>query len=389
MKPQMTQSTLLLAFATLLGMAWALPAKAVPAFASQTGQVCSYCHTAWPQLSHKGRQFKELGYRLPVDTPVELGDYLQDLDDFPVSALIVSRPYDDRQNDDPRLRVLHEAELIFSGPLNKFSTFFEVEAEDEATNDFGFDIGIPTAVLSYHHNQAFNIQGAWGQAFFADPYGLLGDHFRLTPAHVGVIDQRFDGADAGGRIRDSRQSIGVYGRVADRLFYSAAVAGEADDSEGDDAGNFIGRLAFDITDDIMVGGFYMDGTTGTVTPERDFTRLGLDAQVDVGNLRLQGAYISAEDDNATATAETDNDVFTGQAFYTFKTKTGRPTFVPMIRYDTFEESNGSDTKEVATFGVNYYVTENVKVLGEYISEIDEFDGTDEQDRIRIEVRMVF
>ncbi|MGO9484378.1 MAG: hypothetical protein ACLPX9_07320 [Rhodomicrobium sp.] len=38
------------------------PASAVPAYARQTGQPCATCHTAFPELTPFGRQFKLMGY---------------------------------------------------------------------------------------------------------------------------------------------------------------------------------------------------------------------------------------------------------------------------------------------------------------------------------------
>src|SRR5579863_2161951 len=38
------------------------PASAIPSFARQTGQPCSTCHTAFPELTPYGRQFKLSGY---------------------------------------------------------------------------------------------------------------------------------------------------------------------------------------------------------------------------------------------------------------------------------------------------------------------------------------
>lgn len=38
------------------------PASAVPSYARQTGQTCATCHTAFPELTPYGRQFKLMGY---------------------------------------------------------------------------------------------------------------------------------------------------------------------------------------------------------------------------------------------------------------------------------------------------------------------------------------
>jgi hypothetical protein len=42
----------------------ALPARAVPSFARQTGMACEACHTVFPELTHFGRVFKANGYTL-------------------------------------------------------------------------------------------------------------------------------------------------------------------------------------------------------------------------------------------------------------------------------------------------------------------------------------
>jgi len=389
---------LMLMFTTFLcGLMWMLPASAVPSFATQTDKKCSYCHNAWPQLNKKGRDFKVLGYRLPGDEEVQLGDYLQDLESFPISAIVISRPYDKKEHGDTNNRAFHEAEVIFAGAFNKFSAFFELESEDEDTNDFGFDIGVPLAAMSYHHNEALNITAHWGQQFFTDPYGFLGDHFRLTRDHVGFLDTGFGGADNGGKLNSRRQNLNLYGRLFDsRLFYNIAWQGEADDgttksSEGKSATNYQGRLAFDITDDIMVGGFYVDGRTNMKAPgvaDLDFNRCGIDGQVDYKNFRLQTAYVSAEDDISTLVQE-DNDAFSVQAYYTFKKKSGRPTFVPLIRYDWSEKKGGVEEDEHLTFNLSYYFTQNVKVYAEYFHELDDFGTKLEEDRFTIQAFIAF
>ena len=53
-----------LAAASLAAVSFAdIPtASAVPSFARQTGQPCATCHTAFPELTPYGRQFKLMGY---------------------------------------------------------------------------------------------------------------------------------------------------------------------------------------------------------------------------------------------------------------------------------------------------------------------------------------
>ncbi len=54
----------------LLGMMLAATdAWALPAFARQTGQACTQCHSAFPYLNLFGRTFKENGFRLDREQP--------------------------------------------------------------------------------------------------------------------------------------------------------------------------------------------------------------------------------------------------------------------------------------------------------------------------------
>lgn len=146
-------------------------AQAVPSFARDTAKNCSYCHNAWPQLSKKGRLYKELGYRLPDGERLAFKEMVEEDKHVPVSAVLVARPYDKKDSSgDANMRALHEVEVIVAGRVGKsWSGFFEIEAEDEAQGEFGFEVGIPAAVLSYNHSKAVNVQLNWGEALWADP----------------------------------------------------------------------------------------------------------------------------------------------------------------------------------------------------------------------------
>lgn len=265
-------------------------AEAVPSFAREIGKNCSYCHNAWPQLNKKGRLFKELGYRLPDRELMSYKDIAEE-GHIPVSAVIFARPYDKKDSqDEANMRALHEVEIIVAGAVGKnWSGFFELEAEDEAQGEYGFEIGVPAAVLAYNYSKAINVQLVWGEMMRSDPYGLIGDHFRLTRGRVSTIDKSFDGND--GTIRSRRQNLVLTGRPIDKLFYSVGLSGQADSphpdgsqstdvSEGKDASTIHARVAFDITPDIMVGGFVIDGEiagtlcTAAGTPDPDCTAAG-------------------------------------------------------------------------------------------------------------------
>ena len=406
-----------------------ITAEAVPSFARDTGKNCSYCHNAWPQLNKKGRLFKELGYRLPDSERMTFKAMVEE-NAVPVSAVIVARPYDEKykekdDNSDTKTRALHEVEVIVAGAVGKnWSGFFEMEAEDEDTNARGFELGVPAAVLSYNHSDILNVHMTYGDMMFSDPYGFIGDHFRMTRGHVAFIDKSFGGVD--GSLRSTRQNVSVSGRITDSLFYSAGLSGEADDAEGVEAGTIHARVAFDATDDIMVGGFIIDGSVEAVgagsastafvactaagvpqpsctgpgdvaavtvpgsaaIEQRDYQRLGIDAQADIGNTRVQFAYVAGTDDTTTPGTEVDNDVMSVQAYYVMKTGTGAPTWVPLIRFDSFESNDGKDQDDEITLNVTRYFEQNIKGYIEYWTKSAE-DSNNDEERLTVQIAVGF
>ncbi len=401
-----------------------LTAKAVPSFERDTGKNCSYCHNAWPQLNKKGRLYKELGYRLPDSSIMSFKEIAEE-SAFPISAVLVARPYDKKDSGDRKIRAIHEVEIMVAGQIGGgWSGFFELEAEDEDTNARGFEAGVPSAVLAYGVNKAVNFQFTWGPTLWADPYGFLGSSFRLTRGHVGVIDQKFGGVD--GKIRSTRQNITVTGRPIDAIFYSVGLSGEDGDAEGVEANTVHARLAFDVTKDIMVGGFYIDGNvepvgagssstsvlpcTGAGTPvascidandsynlttggsaaieERDYQRIGIDAQADIGNTRLQLAFVSGTDDTTTPGTEVDNDAISLQAYHVIKTGTGAPTWVPLIRFDSYDKNNGAETIDEITLNLTRYFEQNIKGYIEYWDRSGD-GSTADDDRITVQAVVGF
>ncbi len=230
---------------------------AIPAFARKYQMNCSNCHPAWPQLNQMGRMFKENGYKFPGNEKTEvISDFLQWDKHIPLSAVIVSRPYDDQKSDVRKVRALHEVELMVAGLLYKnVSGFLEIEAEDEED----FEPEISTGVLGYHPMKALNIQLSYSPVLWADPYDTFSEKRKLTRGTNSVIDNPFGGADNEGTLSNSRQTIALYGRAFERLFYSVGFSGLADDAEGENANNFHGRLAVDIIPEVTIGAFGIIG----------------------------------------------------------------------------------------------------------------------------------
>ncbi len=370
-----------------------IPANATPSFASKYDKKCSYCHNAWPQLNAKGRGYRERGYRLKEDLKEEASS-ITELGTFPISALVQARPYDKKKSGDRKLRAIQEIELFFGGAINhQVSAFFEVEAEDEVE----FIAELANMALSYRVNDAVNIHMTFAPSIWGDSYGFLGSQFRVTRGRVGVTDNAFGGGDnVKGKMNSRRQNVELSGRVVDSLFYSVGVSGEAKDFEGVKSSGYSGRLAYDITKNVMIGAFGVSGETQDdpdATPPinniREYSRTGIDFQADIGNSRLQAAYLTAEDDNVAATAKEKNNAYSIQYLYTVKTKSGSPTFVPIIRLDQYEKADGEDSYQELTLNLTYYINENFKAFIEYWDQLDVPDNKVANDRTTLQLAVNF
>ena len=370
---------------------------AIPAFARKNNIACSSCHTAWPMLNNAGRRYKENGYRFSeAEMPrIKVTDNLKWDESLPVSVVLVARPYDKKDTGERKFRALHEAELMVAGPMGeKMSGFFEIEAEDEFTNNLGLDVSIPAAILTYNHSEAVNLQFSYADALWFDSYNTYSHARRLTRGSQAVISNAFGGADNNGSLNTSRQNIALYGRPVDSLFYGVSMSGVADDAEGVDGQTMTARLAYEFTPDIMLGAMIMDGTctvqsgaANCAIADRDYTRTSLDVQATVNNLVLTGAYLNAEDDNTASTAQIENTAFFVQATYIIGDG-GRATWVPLVRYDVYEKNNGAEDIKELTATVSHYFTENIQGFIEFWNRSG--DGTTlDDDRLTLQLMAAF
>jgi hypothetical protein len=133
---------------TALAAMVAQSAHAVPSYARQMGVSCNVCHTAFPQLTAFGREFKLEGYTTTTTPSVSDKD-TQDKDFLSLSSLPplsimfqtgytnTARTQPDTQNDD--VAFPQEASLFFAGRLApKFGAFVQA-TYDGAEDHFGID----------------------------------------------------------------------------------------------------------------------------------------------------------------------------------------------------------------------------------------------------------
>jgi len=384
-------AVLLIGYWTLVSIA-----EAIPAYARKNEATCMTCHTAWPSLNDFGRKYKENGYRFaPLQEPnKQIGKDLSWDEKFPISTILVGRPYDKKDSGNTQNRAIHEAEFMISGPMSKeLSAFVEVEAEDEDTNARGFELGVPTAALTYTVNPAVNIQLSWADLLWFDSYNTYSSGHRMTRNYNAILNENFGGADNASPLRTSRQNITLFGRPVNNLFYGLAFSGNADDSEGNESETLTARIAFDLMPNVMVGGLLIDGTCTAQTGlpgcvvDRDYSRVALDTELNFDNFLINAAYLQAEDDNASATSKVENDAYFVQGLYTFESS-GGGLWAPLLRYDSYERANGSEDISELTFSLNYYFSANFRGMVEFWDRSGD-GGTPDDDRLTVQVYAAF
>ena len=370
--------------------------EAIPAFSRDKQMTCSSCHTAWPALNRFGHKFKENGYRFAplLEGKQKISDDLSWNDKIPLSTIIVGRPYDKKDSGNSKTRAIHEVELMVAGPMSKeLTAFFEIEAEDEDTNARGYEVGIPTAALTYTVSSAVNIQLSWADILWFDPYNTYTSGHRMTRGFNSILDQSFGGADNNKALKTSRQNITVYGRPINNLFYGVSFSGVADQSEGEEADTITLRAAYQFTPEIMVGALAIDGSCAakiglaTCSVDRDYSRYAIDFELNKSNMLVNAAYMKAEDDNSTATNEVKNNAYFVQGLYTFR-KNNRAIWAPLIRLDQYEKVNGSEDITELTLGINYYFSENFRGMVEFWDRSGD-GATKDDDRLTFQVYAAF
>lgn len=367
----MKPSTFVHLFTILSIMLVATSAEAIPAFSRKEGAACSSCHTAFPALNKMGRLYKTNGFRFSqTQEPArKISEDLMLSKNFPISAGIVSRPYDKKDSGETKNRAIHEVEVMIGGSIGKnLSGFAELEAEDEEN----FNTIAAIIQATYSVNSAVNVQSSRAPALYFDPYNSYASSRRSTINRSVVIDEPFGGADNGSKIRKARQNFTLFGRPFTNLFYGVSYSGLAEDDEGQDATVAVARLAYDVMPNLMIGTMVLDGkctiesgSVSCLTVDRDFRRVSIDAQLLVAeNLTFNAAYLRATDDLITGLGDESNDAYYVQAFYTIK-QGGRPLLMPLLRYDKYEENDGLDDISAITYGVSHYMAENLKLRLEY------------------------
>ncbi len=387
---RLSLKTVICSLLAAISLIIATNASALPAFARKNNIQCSSCHAAYPTLTPFGRRFKEAGYRIVGSDRgnIKVSENLQFDRNFPMSLALIARPYTDSKSGTRETRAIHEGELYAGGEIFKnISGYLELEAEGED----GYGMVLSQAQVTYNRSPAFNAQTGYGPTLMADPYDTYADMRRLTANHFEMFNRKGGNADNNDKLRHSRQQVSVYGR-ANKLFYYGGIGGLTGDNVGSDSSIYFGRIAYDITPTMMLGGMALKGSCKisdctAATQTRSFTRYAIDGQFDIDNFRLTGVFMQTQDDS-NAGVEESNDSYYLQAFYIVQ-ENGRPTWVPLLRVEGYEENNGNNKYSLATASISYYFEENVKGFIEYQSIYDTPVGVATDNNVTVQLEVVF
>lgn len=353
---------------------------AVPSYTRKYGVSCSQCHSAFPALNEYGREFKLSGYVREADKKegvLQTKEGLWTEKTFPWGAMVKSRPYDKSQtNREFKMMPLHEVELIVAGGDvgKKLSYFMEIEAEDEN----GYSPKFGELQLGYHPSRFANVLLANRSFFQMDPYQTISNMGRLTVSRRQVFDRAQTSGDA---LDNNKQSIVGYGEVGKdgvgSLYYAAGVSTDRNDSgagdkgsgdkEGEGPKDVSLRLAFDTLKGVVVGtfgGFGQEGGAYAGTDKYRYSRVGVDALVELAGVTTRSALVYSYDKNLSSNARENNRGAYAEMFYAFK-KDDRPVWVPMIRQDWYQTIDGKRQFASFTAQLSRYFLENARGFIEY------------------------
>ncbi len=275
----------------------AVPAWATPAFARKQQLACPVCHSTFPELNETGRAFKTNGYRFPDGKPgegvqvtgMDLGSGFV-LDPFPgIAVRVESQPItlapDAKGNMGLSSTPLDSAELIMGGSNGKHWSYW---AEIQSAADSGY-IPAGNGIIEYRAMKELEAYVGWTPPFSRDPYNAISESRRID--HVDHAAQDYTGS-TGVSISDEAGEFGAFGEVGP-LYYNVAITPGPGVLPGTtDPLDYFGRVEYNITKKVGVGGYvFAVNTNGgnTVRPALDFNAL-----TDFGTFKAMGQYDTAD-----------------------------------------------------------------------------------------------
>lgn len=207
-------------------------AHAVPSFARQLGVSCAACHTAYPQLTPFGRQFKLLGYTMQNEPKVEADNGKRlDIDRWaPLSLMVMvsdSLPQHPGSGvDASQVEFPNQLSLFYAGAITQHvGTFLQYTAGDGGA--FSLDntdvryanqtsLGNTSVIYGIDLNNNPTVQDVWNSTpAWQFPYFTPGDTF-TTAGGASVPTTLIEGA-----LAQSVAGLTAYGYF-DNAYYAEA-----------------------------------------------------------------------------------------------------------------------------------------------------------------------
>ena len=356
-------------------------AEAVPAFARKYGVSCSQCHSAFPTLNAYGREFKLSGY---VRAKGSSEGVLESKDGqfrteklFPWGVVVRSRLFDKARSDtDFSIQPISDVDFFVAGGdvANQVSWFGELDAN--ADNDFAVSLG--DLQLGYHPSPYVNLLAARRGFFVMDPYQTLSNFGSPTVGGRAISGGQMDqGSFSKEAMDETAQTLAAFGRVAKKelgaIYYAVGESAENGDNHGKSPKTTSARIALsNPKDSVMVGAFGCLGhqnpaTTSTGSIDKiEFSKIGVDAMVELGDLTGRAAFLSASDKDVTQSLRETNRSAYAELMYTImKGDSDAPFLVPLIRQNWYQTADGTRQFAYFTAQLAHYFKSNVKAFVEY------------------------
>lgn len=374
-------------------------AHAIPSFARKSNYACSACHTTFPQINAFGRQYKLNGYAATFGSTDEAqvtgeeGSEQVLEKNFPISGLVKLRPFDKKKDKVSKERSGHELEIFVGGgnAAKQFSIWGELEMED----DTGFAPMLGELQAGYHLSPKGNILLGTRSLFMNDPYQTLSNMGKLTRSDRQAVS---NGQTSGEALGAMKQNVMFYGTLspgegASSLYYGLGVSADTGDAEGEGPKDLSTQVTYDTGGGLAAGLFgdfgyqgYDKGAPGTKVK---FSRTGLNLLLEQESFSLRGVFVSMKDEKPTATpvAKDDNNAWYLEG--AFFGKKGTKLFVPNLRLDNYETTNGTAEFTELTLNVTHFLTENAKVFLEYWTQTNVPTGATKDNRITLQAEVGF
>ncbi len=378
---------LVVAFATLLCVL-PTPSFAVPVFARKYGFDCTMCHSAFPRLNDFGTRFRQNGYQLPGRESEER-TVLQGPAPFAARAGAgwnVREYTDVPESVDVDQFQLNGLDLLSAGLFGRNIGYFAVYVPEikERRGVVGQEGTLEIANVVFT-----NLATSWlnVRAGRMEPaYAATSPKRRLSFSSYEIYDYAFPGGLA---LSDVQTGVEVYGQgrwpgTGLALGYAAGYMNGAETNAADDGpADFYGRAYVVIgpgegqTAGQRIG---LVGYRGKARPDQvptggqvPFTRYGLDASLNVGQLNLALQYLRGTDAKELWEALDDGTFSGGFAELSWQPMT---RLVAFTRYDTVNLPDFENSDRTAhTVGARYYLADQLALHGEYSSRTLDYSGS--------------